>query len=65
MAEVIAKGKELQSWSFEGVLIQNYLILLQLRRQTEREQDDNIRDQLDNQFTALWELIYAPDVLWQ
>jgi nucleolar protein 14 len=34
---------------------------LQLRRQTEREQDDNIRLELDNQFAALRELIYAPD----
>lgn len=35
--------------------------MLQLRRQTEREQDDNIRHELDNQFSALRELIYAPD----
>ena len=36
-------------------------LVLQLRRQTEREQDDNIRHELDSQFTALRELIYAPD----
>lgn len=35
--------------------------MLQLRRQTEREQDDNIRHELDNQFASLRELIYAPD----
>ena len=35
--------------------------MLQLRRQTEREQDDNIRHELDNQYAALRELIYAPD----
>ena len=35
--------------------------MLQLRRQTERDQDDNIRHELDNQFSALQELIYAPD----
>ena len=34
---------------------------MQLRRQTEREQDDNIRHELDNQFATLRELIYAPD----
>ena len=35
--------------------------MLQIRRQTEREKDDNIRHELDNQFAALRELIYAPD----
>ena len=36
-------------------------LVLQLRRQTEREQDDNIRHELDSQFANLRELIYAPD----
>lgn len=46
----------------ESALIQNIVyFVLQLRRQTEREQDDNIRHELDNQFATLRELIYAPD----
>ncbi|KAF8165696.1 nucleolar protein 14 [Crassisporium funariophilum] len=32
-----------------------------LRRQTERDQEDNVRHELDDQFAALRELIYAPD----
>ena len=33
----------------------------QLRRQMEREQEDNVRHELDDQFASLRELIYAPD----
>lgn len=33
----------------------------QLRRQLERDQEDNVRHELDSQFAALRELIYAPD----
>lgn len=33
----------------------------QLRRQLERDQEDNVRHELDNQFASLRELIYAPD----
>ncbi|KIM46535.1 hypothetical protein M413DRAFT_441625 [Hebeloma cylindrosporum] len=32
-----------------------------LRRQMERDQEDNVRHELDTQFAALRELIYAPD----
>ncbi|KAF4619608.1 hypothetical protein D9613_004925 [Agrocybe pediades] len=32
-----------------------------MRRQMEREQGDNVRHELDDQFAALRELIYAPD----
>jgi nucleolar protein 14 len=34
---------------------------LQLRRQMEREQEDNIRHQLDQEFDSIRSLIYAPD----
>lgn len=37
------------------------LTALQLRRQMEKEQEENIRHELDNDFAALRDLLYAPD----
>ena len=61
MAEVIAKSKEHKVGLLKSFYIKLAYLVLQLRRQTEREEDDNIRHELDSQFTALRELIYAPD----
>ncbi|PPQ67586.1 hypothetical protein CVT25_012080 [Psilocybe cyanescens] len=36
-------------------------VMAELRRQMERDQGDNIRHELDNQFADLRELIFAPD----
>ena len=61
MAEVISKSKEHKVGLLRVFSFKVAHLVLQLRRQAEREQDDNIRHELDNQFSALRELIFAPD----
>lgn len=67
MAEVMAKSKEHKVHIFSS--LPQFLrdirlmirIILQLLRQMEREQGENLRHQLDQDFDSLRSLIYAPD----
>lgn len=62
MAEVMAKSKEHKVSHFSCIHRLNLnFFLMQLRRQMEREQDDNVRHQLDQDFDSLRSLLYAPD----
>lgn len=62
MAEVMAKSKEHKVCIY-GISYYHSLITMmwQLRRQMEREQEENLRHQLDQDFDALRLLLYAPD----